>query len=198
MNELAQCVIEVINQHRCYTYQGKTLKEMPTPEVVGFAWDVRHGIVSNSHSAPQSGVRNWGSDPTKPMGYPGWGGRVWIRYRKETPKFGNESFLSTLTYTGSGGFGSYDGPWAEISTAQFKNCLKFSYPEPQVYSWDYRFYDSDWPLLTTNLEKQALFDTIRDSKLSGFRPHRFSWTDPQTLSEDQAYLTRVKLPIEVK
>ena len=75
LDELVSCVIKVINT--------------VTP-VKGFAWDIRKGEVSNSHDCPMDGVTNWSrSDTSLPTSYPGWCGRVWIRYDSYTKDRGH-------------------------------------------------------------------------------------------------------------
>ena len=104
LDELAECVIKVIDRQ--------------TP-VAGFVWHIRHDTsVSNTHDCPIDGVTNWGGrDQNRPFGYPGWEGRVWIRYKSDKETWGSDPFRATLTHTGAGGWGSYDGPWQKISRA---------------------------------------------------------------------------------
>lgn len=169
LNDVAEHVIDIINRN---------LKSEGAA-VAGFAWDVRHGDVSNSHDCPIDGVTNWGRKANKPTSYPGWNGRVWIRYSKPIKSFGSEPFRNTLTYTGTGGWGSYNGPWAAVSTARYKN--KDAYPEPQIYSWDYRFFDSDFP----GLETGRAFDRIRGATID---QHSFRWDNAELAVSDSEFL----------
>jgi hypothetical protein len=187
LDELAQMVIKAISS---YSYEGKR-----TP-VVGFAWDIHYDSVSNSHDCPINGKTNWSrrevleDGSPAPTSYQGWQGRVWIRYRRPTPSFGSDPFEDTLTYPGTGGAGSYDGPFEGISTARYRryghNDGPNNYPEPQAYSWDYRFFEDDWPALKTWREKQQVI-----AALSGTRAnlnHRFEWWDPKTREQDDEFL----------
>jgi len=57
---------------------------------------------SNSHSCPVGGVINWGSDPSKPTGYPGWRGHLSF-ILTGTSGFGPDYFRGTPINTGGGG-----------------------------------------------------------------------------------------------
>ena len=93
MDELAWAVIKTIESTKTDQYNGQNLCK-----VVGFAWAMGHGTVRNTHSAPMNGEQNWSaSDPNIPTGYPGWNGRVWIRYKDRNTSGSSEAFRSTLT-----------------------------------------------------------------------------------------------------
>jgi hypothetical protein len=186
-DELAQCVIKVIESQLNGSHTHNHY------QVVGFAWDIRYSdLVSNSHSSPEGYPQNWEGRDTAPRVYPGWSGRVWIRYADDTVSWGSSPFERTLTHTGTGGAGSYDGPWRSICSHRwnrYKNMRSIpadAYPEPRCYSWDYRFYDLDWPLLAQWVEKPRMW-----AELSG-QPwdnrHRFEWTDPEVLAEDARFI----------
>jgi len=182
LNELAECVIKYIS--------------VKSP-VAGFSWHVTHYDVSNSHAAPIEGETNWGGRKKDvPRSYPGWEGRVFIRYADKFKDSGSTPFGSTLTYPGSGGWGGYDGPFQAISSTRYKRYGNYykgadAYPEPQVYSWDYRFFDSDWPLINKDCEAD---DIIR--KLSGKGDarwvHKFVWHDPEFVAKDAAFVEDCK------
>lgn len=182
-------ILDEVAEHVILTINRNLVSQDAT--VLGFAWKISHGSVSNSHSKPKDGVLNWdGKAKLKdgspaPRNYSGWSGRVWIRYSKPISGFGSNPFYNTLTYTGTGGFGSYGGPWSEISNAQYLNVKKLQYPEPQVYSWDYQFFDSDFP----NLETALAFDHL--SKRSLVAPHRFEWQDSKTVEADRVFLSLI-------
>jgi hypothetical protein len=178
LDELAECVTAVINS------------QLADP-VVGFAWDLVYSdLVSNSHSSPEGLVENWLGKPHLPTGYPGFTGRVWIRYGGTPKSWGSDPFRLTLTHPGTGGAGSYSGPWAGVSASRFHRYghrqVQDAYPEIHCYSWDYRFYLEDWPGIAAWVEKQQMM-----SLLSG-RPwqtsHRFSWNDNQTAAADAAFM----------
>jgi hypothetical protein len=78
LDELAYCTIKVIESVKADRWGHSKTTE--TCNVVGFSWDIRDSMVSNSHSAPLDGVSNWGGKDGLPTVYPGWTGRVWIRY----------------------------------------------------------------------------------------------------------------------
>lgn len=63
--------------------------------------------VSNTHSCPFTGVTNWRGDPSKPRGYPGFQGRVWIITSRSQDTFSVSAFSDTGVYSGTGGYGTY-------------------------------------------------------------------------------------------
>lgn len=185
LDELAECVIAVIES------QYDSREPVEKFKVLGFAWELRHSEhVSNGHSSPDGYPQNWGRKEGLPTGYPGWTGRVWIRYSKEPRSFANSPFPQTLTHTGTGGAGSYNGPWSNVAHHRFKRyghiSPKNSYPRIHCYSWDYRFYDLDWPLLSQWVEKQKMWAELKGQSWDDC--HRFKWIDPATLQADLAFI----------
>lgn len=101
--------------------------------------DINIGFIpscSNSHGCPLNGVQNWGGDPNKPTGYPGYYGKV--RFNTNTTNWGiskegeylrsysGSSLLNLFMecYTGSGGSNGngygysltiWAEDWAELS-----------------------------------------------------------------------------------
>lgn len=180
-DELAQCTISVIER----TSKSK---------VLGFAWDIRYMTVPNSHNAPLSGKTNWGSrDPSVPNYYPGMYGRVWIRY-DHSYQLGSNPFCGTLTYPGTGGGGSYSGPFSEINNIRFRRYGHYdpvgSYPRPCVFSWDYRFFIDDWPAIKDTISQQLLFEKLVNKK--SIIVHKFLWQDPETLDNDIKFIDECK------
>lgn len=164
--------------------------------VVGFSWDIRYGQkISNSHSAPIHGVQNFGGQKDRALGYPGWSGRVWIRYGlKEHHDWsgpGSGPFMRTNTHTGTGGYGDYDGPWTELVSANYRNrnVLPMMNP-PSVFSWDYRIYEQDWPAVKQWRKQQTVWAALSDTA-PAHQHHWFDWADPATVKQDQEYLNQV-------
>jgi hypothetical protein len=194
MDELARCVIAVAD-HYCERSMAKRNKTTPGARVVGFSWRlVWSPLVSNTHSCPLDGVENFGCQQGKPQGYPGWTGRVWIRYASLSHgSWGSDALKNTLTHTGTGGAGSYDGPWTAVSKARFeRHGHKHGpnvYPDIQAYSWDYRIYDQDWPGVTESYSKQHMWN-ILSNKSQGVPCHEFLWEDPLTKAADRKFLTK--------
>ncbi len=173
LDELGDCVRAVIDNelnksgNRC----------------VGLQWDVHYSqTVSNTHNAPMSGIINFGSRDGKPTSYPGWYGRVWVRYAEYPKSFGSEPFNGTLTYTGTGGYGSYRGPWEHIARTHYERQLrkkkKLDYSEPAIFSWDYKFFLNDW-------SKIAVWATLSEKE---FHKHRYHWVDPEFHKLDQEFI----------
>ena len=194
LDQLAQCVIKNIESKINGARYDPKFKGNKY-RVLGFAWDISHRpLVSNSHSAPEGRLENWcGRLPNEPDGYPGWEGRVWIRLAEECKGAGSAPFDGTLTHPGSGGSGDYGGPWREINIANFN--INYSNNRKQkllpgiqahLYSYDYRFYDLDWTLITKWVEKQKMWSELKGQKAD--LTHTFCWEDPATLAEDDKIL----------
>jgi hypothetical protein len=173
MDELGFAVIKVLNDYRERRLSGRGRKavytESPKAECVGLSWQVTHtDHVSNSHSGPEGYPQNFMRKEGVPTGYPGWTGRVWVRYRYERGyTFGSDPFRRSLTHTGTGGGGAYNGPWAHVSNVRFHrlgydNSTNVFAPVA-CYSWDFRIFDYDWPEVTANIineyEKACVWDT---------------------------------------
>lgn len=100
--------------------------------------------LSNTHSCPHNGVKNWGREEGKPTGYPGWGGRIEYELSHELPGFGSDIMDGTRINTGTGG-----------ST----NGLN--------YGFDVKFFIDDWPGLAKGWVWKTLKDTEKKDVLIG-------------------------------
>ena len=91
-------------------------------KLIGLVFEVRYSkIVGNTHSCPINGVTNWAlREEGKPTGYPGFHGRVWLRFMNNQGSFGSNVLYKTGLNTGTGGGGSYDGIWKQLITASYK------------------------------------------------------------------------------
>ena len=169
--------------------------------VVGFVWDIEYNQrTSNSHHAPIGGTTNWGNrNPGAPRHYPGFEGRVWIRFSKP-PSFAPDLFNLTLTYPGTGGGGSYDSVWNSVYNVAWRSRgIKNFGPRRDVfcYSWDYRFFLSDFPKYQIKFEKQhdRFLQETEWNLLKGCTKnpifklkHRFNWNDLETIEADKEFL----------
>lgn len=79
---------------------------------------------SNTHSCPHNGVTNFSSVDTKPVGYPGWSGRIKFEASHDFPTFFSDMFRGTRIHTGTGGGNGFK------------------------YSCEVKFFDDDWPGLS--------------------------------------------------
>ena len=198
MDELGPAIIQILNQHSEIRISGKNRIESPKTRCVGLSWDLtHHDHVSNSHSGPEGFPQNFMRKEGVPTGYPGWSGRVWVRYvRQDGYSFGSDPFRRALFHTGTGGGGSYNGPWEQVSHLRYKRYGHQRganmYPEICCFSWDCRMYDSDWPDITANLlgqyEKECMWATLNDKPLPSPLKHRFLWEDPDTKAADLAFI----------
>jgi len=190
LDELAELVIAVIN----LTPRKSANPAIPV-KVVGFSWNITHtSEVSNSHYAPINGETNWSGDKkNSTKRYPGWQGRVWIRFNKDPIGFASDHFPATLTYPGTGGAGAYNGPWGAMCSAWYRTYRigtkrkSIRYPEPECLSWDYRFFDSDWPMLMEGYEKQRVWDILGD-RATAIPTHNFLWEDPEVKAADELFI----------
>jgi hypothetical protein len=89
-------------------------------------------LVSNTHSCPHNGVTNWGSNPDKPVGYPGWSGNLHgslIRPKNNEYSYPYSEALNIVGIrTGTGGGGN-------------KN-----------FSYGFKIFVSDWPGLQYEID----------------------------------------------
>ena len=186
LEQLAECVISVINSQ--YNSGFGKLKKANKYKVIGFHWIINSCIsIHRSQRSPDELLVNEESDSS------GWTGRVWIRYAEECNGFGSDPFKHTRTYPGTGGFGSYNGPWADISTAHWQaiNDEKTlgQYPQPVCYSWDYRIYNADWPAIAAWVECEKICAKLKGENW-GYS-HQFMWDDKETLDADKEFMSFV-------
>lgn len=166
------------------------------PLVLGLAWSVSYrDRVSNTHSCPATGETNWGCKPDKPNGYPGYSGRVWVRYGYQDPNkfsWGSDPFNRSQFFTGTGGGGSYDGPWKALCTARYnrfghKKHASY-YPEIDCFSWDFRFYHDDFPAIRELWVKNNLFNVVATGKTRINIEQYRVWEDPATVEADRIFM----------
>lgn len=185
LNRLAEAIISLIN----YDLKGN--------KVVGFAWDIVYSdSVSNTHSCPDDGVTNWGWQRTEnnlPCGYPGFSGRVWIRFDKSISGFGSDTFAGSLSHPGTGGAGSYNGPWAGINSMIYQHRGNKNLPKKSVecYSWDYKIFADDWPLIKDTVGQELTMLELKGKGSSKIR-HVYKWDDPEILTSDNQFADTVK------
>lgn len=165
--------------------------------IAGLSWNVLYSSsVSNTHSCPIDGVKNW-SRLLGPIGYPGWTGRVWIRYHRRLKNFGSDGFFQTLTYTGTGGWGNYDGPWRYLldkvlHCQQNQIMPAIEIPDVITYSYDFHFFLDDWPQLVQYVERQAILALLADQYPS-YGIHKFHWEDPKVSKLDRKFINNIDI-----
>lgn len=169
LHELGECVVSVIKTR------------FP---LVGFAWGIYHyEQVSNTHCSPIGKPRNFYRTPDIPHGYNGFSGRVWLRF-SEWCYF---DLSNTLTYTGNGGSGTYNGPWEYLDTQADKY---ENFPDLFLYSYEYKFFLDDWPLIEKYTAEQQLFNKL--ANLPDRIVDKFQWVDEEVAKRDQEFLNKVK------
>ncbi len=194
MEELFYTTIKVINRQL-----ANSKREKKDNRVLGLAWTVsRSDHMRNSHNCPINGVTNFSTmeNTTKAKGYPGYSGRVWVRYAHKPHSFGaSDLFHYALSYPGTGGSGSYSGPWRLVSSAWFrsKHLSDRNIPEPILYSWDYKIWEDDWPLIAENYSKRRMIDLIKHgADRMPVEKSNLEWNDPETAAADLVLMQAVK------
>lgn len=174
MEELAMFVVNVSNHN-----------QPDSQHIHGICWDVNYGFVSNSHSSPIRGVRNWGGKPDLPRSYDGFYGRVWVR-KKNEDKFMllSDRIEKSFTYTGTGGGGSYRGPWSDLESKYIKYTGQVYNEKLRLFSWDYRFYTDDFPFLI-KFEEEKLIARMQGKKEPKINSKVF-WESDEVKKEDDA------------
>lgn len=171
LDELARMVIKTIKSNN--------------DTLCGFSWDIRYAKhIYTWHCAPIVEREQRIHDPSRgDKYYPGFSGRVWIRFGERPIPWAFDTFKYTLTYPGTGGFGAYDGPWQSISTFYYRNKLQEKQvPKLNLYSWDYRFFLDDFPDLD-EVKHQRLIAILKNERFT--MSHHFLWEDPDMLAYDQ-------------
>lgn len=172
--------------------------------LAGFSWSIHYDDrVPTTHSAPLNGERNWGGLGSGPRHlYPGFSGRIWLRFKEEPKAFSvSEALESALGHTGTGGSGSYSGPWEDLENKRYELYGMSSKFNLFIYSYDFRFYLSDFPLFERQTHDDIKeFELNEDkkqawAKLSGERFVRekyganlqYLWEDSQIAAEDTEF-----------
>lgn len=98
--------------------------------------------LSNSHSAPIGKAQNFSYNANKPTGYPGWEGRITFE-SSNLRSFYSGLFSRTGINTGSGGGGGNS-----------------------MLSYDVKFFDDDWPVITRSREKEVIMNSLSSNNTS--------------------------------
>lgn len=156
--------------------------------ILSLSIDVRYSdSVSCSHHAPLGERTNWSGDKSRPSNFPGFAGRITVRYKNRPHTFGSVPLKPSLTHTGTGGWGSFERgdqelckAWSELHSRRLRNKI-FPWPEPVFYSWDYRFFLQDFPAFQKRFEKMQVINILQDETLSenDLRSNAY-WQDPET------------------
>jgi hypothetical protein len=193
LDELVEAAIATMNSLNPRDMFGHS-RSTKKIKVVGFALDINYSPrVSNSHRSPINGKTNWWvKEGDGPVGYPGWAGRVWVRYSENSEfGFGGDPLDAALIYYGTGGFGGYDGPWQKLGSARYKrygcHAPKDAYPEPRYYSHDCKIFLDDFPALYAKVMEAETFATL-SGQGNEFHSYKFSWTDPDVLAADESFM----------
>lgn len=182
-------------------------------KVLGLVWDLTwNNCVRNTHCAPRGHQTNWyginvDKDGTPiPIGYPGWTGRVWIRYETTPLNFKASGLLrETCLYTGTGGSGSYNGIWSKLNEAHHISGSRRN-NAPACYSWDCTLFAADWPAMQNihdeyeymhqfqlaQYEKDKAWAILNNKDVDPFErnplTHKFEWEDIEQSERDKEFL----------
>ena len=171
-------------------------------KLIGLVFEVRYSkIVGNTHSCPINGVTNWAlREEGKPTGYPGFHGRVWLRFMNNQGSFGSNVLYKTGLNTGTGGGGSYDGIWKQLITASYKlSKVTNETNETELrnkynlfcYSYDCKIFLDDFSGMQHLFNKLITFDAIAGTNKT-IQQLRFEWEDKIHTSKDEQLVTDIK------
>lgn len=101
--------------------------------------------LSNSHSCPHNGERNWAGSNKEgiPRGYPGWGGDIEYQISHNIRGFGSDLVKNTRIHTGSGGL---------ISNNR--------------YGFNVKFFEADWPGIAKTQKEEKIINIIEDTNFN--------------------------------
>lgn len=127
-------------------------------------------MVGNTHHCPRNGVTNWGQMNDKPKGYPGFSGRVWVRYASPIAQFGSSVFRDVCCHTGTGGGGGYNGPWQQLIDQFHASGLRdhdgAQSLAPVCFSWDVKIFTDDWGTnFADRIETQRMLCKLKNQKM---------------------------------
>lgn len=118
--------------------------------------------------------------------FPGWQGRVWVRFDAHSDIGSDVSryLRSADLHTGTGGFGSYNGPWTSLYHLWHHNhdVLK-DWPEPRVYSWDCTLFQDDFVDICNGMDTIRAFAAL-SGESSEWNRSEFWWEDPALEQQD--------------
>lgn len=158
--------------------------------------------VSNSHCCPRNGVRNWGGKETysdgtaKPRGYPGWHGRIWIRYSNQFYIIsGSDPLSGSGVHIGTGGYGSYSGPW-ELTLKSIWELKRQGRIDRDTniscYSWDCKVFAEDFPDIAEEYTTARAMLRLQGMKHDPDLYYLYTDPDVQTKDEELRQLSITK------
>lgn len=172
-------------------------------KLTGLAFDIRYAEVSTSHDAPLLFDRSKLKNYEFPL-LPGFSGRVWARYdSKPENTWGSDPFSPTLSYTGTGGYGSYEGPWLGISKSIYHlyrmagnstkgpltlKCGNVPDSYLHFYSYDYRLFLDDFPEIRKTIDEMLVLHKLGGGGVPYRQNTHFEWNDPSTKLFDSAIM----------
>lgn len=170
-------------------------------KLLGLAWTLKYyEKVSNSHCCPVNGTRNWAGNDDRPKHYPGYSGRFWLRLKKPSRttclSYSSDLVKATLGYCGTGGAGAYDGPWSKVDAALYTAPLHVAHrmkregqlPESICYSWDFKIFSDDYPLIKDTYIKERLLNIIKTNKSIIDIKSTSEWTDAEQEAIDKRFI----------
>lgn len=175
--------VQKLNKHFYsieYVKMAKRRNVDTANRVVGFSWNLTYSNrISNTHSAPKGKRSNWGCyDKDLPIGYPGFSGRIWVRYENHPVSFGSSPFENTCVHTGTGGAGNYDHQkWSALKL--YTKNRKLADEIWHTYSWDVKIFVEDFP----ELEEAITFEILKGDFENGStrRTYQYNWEDNEQL-----------------
>lgn len=178
-NEMCEAIIAYVNS-------------INPQSLVGLAFEVQYSEnVSNSHSCPHNGVQNFSGDKNKPRSYPGLSGRIWYRFSDRVSGFSSNIIERALVHTGTGGGGSYGGPYTNADSATYKcRCAGLKVDELQIFSMDVKIFLDDFPAVKNNIDQHFTFNILQN-KRPEFK-FSYNYLDESVLEQDRKIIEMSK------
>jgi len=158
--------------------------------LLGFSWDVLP-----TAAIP---IKNYTPNKVNVSYYGGWYGTIYIRLDNSGWKSSAQDiqrsiekvFASSLVYTSDPVIGNgLMSTWGRIANYCIKNRLE----TPAILTWDSYFLECDWPLLKHWKKQMHLINALKSDNntphgISVVSSHKYSWTDLNTLENDNNIL----------
>lgn len=161
LDELAEHTIETIKQnigHHSYSADSSQGNQL-----LGFFWYIRsfHNISNHSYAPVGHSTNPGGRDLNMPTGFPGWYGKMTLRFRHKVWLWGSNMMNNTLIHT------STSDRTIKRFPDKTKNKKDENY-EIEFYNWKINFFNSDFP----NLDMEQAFAKLKGETITA---HAYDW-----------------------
>jgi hypothetical protein len=164
--------------NNCYNSIRDGRRLLLTGLALSMQWSDR---VSNSHSCPINGTTNWDCDDTLPTGYPGFNGRIALRFDRSPTGFSTDVLHGSCAHGGSGGWRPSVKVWKDVSRRATDANLPGHYTE-----YELRIYVEDFPKLARHMEQLKTMHLLQFPDKPFLLLRDYVWIDPlQQALDDQ-------------